>query len=504
MSSVLDNPIETTESAFIFARPEFESTVLMAVDIGSSGVRAALFDESANELTRVTNSTRPSKTKNAAALLEVVVDVIDELLAPVPSGIELQFIAISCYWHSLLGIDGQGAATTSILDWSETRAADAALALRTRFSETEIHSRTGCRLHPSYWPAKLLWLKTECASEFRATNFWVSFNEYLTHHLFGETSTSISMASATGLMNVTSCEWDLPFLEQLEIGPEKLPQIAAETITNATLRKAFADRWPQLRNARLCPGIGDGAANNIGAGCTNKTMLALMVGTSGAARVLYQGEPPLRLGSSLWCYRVDRQRVIVGGAISDGGGLFERLRTALIPDSDFEELSFQLSQMEADAHGLTVLPFWSGERSTGWAPKATGGIIGIKASTTPIQILRATMEAIAFRLSLIVAELNTILSTTTIIASGNALHSSPLWLQIITDVIGRQIMLSETREASTRGAALLALDAAGKIRLNDQSNRCAEVFEPDFSEHAKYLPAIQRQQQLYDAVSGLF
>jgi len=112
---------------------------------------------------------------------------------------------------------------------------------------------------------------------------------------------------------------------------------------------------------------------------------------------------------------------------------------------------------------LQFCPFWSGERSTGWSADARGGIFGLTQQTKPIELVRAALEAIAYRFALIARALEAVAPEATVIATGNALRSSPGWLQIIADVLGRPIMLGGSSEASTRGAALLALEAAGKI-----------------------------------------
>ena len=88
-----------------------------------------------------------------------------------------------------------------------------------------------------------------------------------------------------------------------------------------------------------------------------------MVGTSGAMRLLYEGEPPAQLPPELWCYRADRRRVLVGGALSDGGGLYGWMRETLLAADTSESIESSLEVLEPDEHGLTVLPFWSGERS---------------------------------------------------------------------------------------------------------------------------------------------
>ena len=189
-----------------------------------------------------------------------------------------------------MGIDAAGLPTTPVLTWADTRAAQFARALRSNFNELEIHARTGCRFHPSYWPAKLEWLKSEHHEKFRNTRCWLGFAEYLCLRLFGERATSISMASATGLFNQRDWEWDRELVQALDISPDTLPEI--QTQSNARLTDAFAARWPALAKARLITMVGDGAANNIGAGCSTKDRIALMVGTSGAMRVVFAGGPP--------------------------------------------------------------------------------------------------------------------------------------------------------------------------------------------------------------------
>jgi gluconokinase len=104
-----------------------------------------------------------------------------------------------------------------------------------------------------------------------------------------------------------------------------------------------------------------------------------------------------------------------------------------------------------------------------------------------------------------VQALDSFITTSEIVASGNALQSSDVWVQIISDVIGRQITLSGSPEASTRGAALLALEAAGKMPLNENViMKAQKVFVPDSSKHPKYQEALRRQQKFYDAVAPLF
>ena len=442
--------------------------------MGSSGVRAALFDQHGDEIEGVQRD-RPWRRDftevNPDLLVDEVVKAIDQLPA------QSEMIAISTFWHSLMGVDAEGTPTTPLLTWADTRAVNEANELRAEFNEAEIHARTGCRFHPSYWPAKLRWLKDTNPDGFNATQQWLGFAEYLGLRLFGDAAASVSMASATGLFNQRTCDWDQDFIREIGVPRETLPQISTD-------------------KTRIV--VGDGGANNIGGGCATKDKIALMVGTSGAMRVVFTGEPPAKLPSSLWSYRVSKERVVVGGALSDGGGLVQWLIRSLNTGDDTDALQKQLAALEPDAHGLTILPFWSGERSTGWSAEARGGIFGLRQQTTTVEILRAALESIAYRFALIAEALDEIAPGATMIATGNALRSSPAWLQIMADVLGRPVLFGGSPEASIRGAALLALEAVGTIgSIEEVSVSVDTVVEPDMQRHARYREGLARQQELY-------
>ena len=307
------------------------------------------------------------------------------------------------------------------------------------------------------------------------------------------------MASATGLFNQRTCEWDCELLDGLGISLDQLPTIAGPG-TTFQLSEEYALRWPLLDGAVWFPAIGDGAANNIGAACVDSGRAALMIGTSGALRVMFTGSPLSALPSELFSYRADRDRIVIGGALSDGGGLYRWMKNSLALNYDDDELEAKLRVMEPDAHGLTVLPFWFGERATGWSSSAQGSIAGLTARTKPIDILRAGMEAVCYRFALLAKALDKVAPKTTIVAAGNALLSSPAWVQMIADVLGRRIELAAVSEASSRGAALLVLEAAGKIDSIETFDfgLAPAAYEPDMKRHARYAEAIERQQVLYE------
>ena len=335
--------------------------LILALDIGTSSVRASLYDVKADPIPRAFAKIERSLTVTDDGGAEIDAD---EAFAQVVAAIDavldktkklkgnIEYVASCSFWHSLVGVDAKGKPTTKVFGWADTRSRKYTEALRKRFDETKVHNRTGARFHSSFWPAKLLWLRKEFPDVFAKTAKWLSFSDYIALKLFGDPTTSVSMASGTGIFDIRKCTWDAKLLKFLKIEPSNLPTISESDSPTFTLNKTFARRWPRLANAKWFPPIADGAADNIGAGCVTRSKAALMIGTSGAMRVAYAGEPPKKIPDGLWCYRVDRKRVIIGGALSDGGGLYRWLKENLNLPKDAEA---RIAKRIPDAHGLTFL-----------------------------------------------------------------------------------------------------------------------------------------------------
>ena len=483
-----------------------ENAKILSVDLGSSSVRAELYDSS---------GTREEGTESrldyeleytadggvavdAAELLDLIVGAVDGVLDKAGQT-QISGVAMSTFWHSVLGLDREGSPTTPVLYWADRRAASAARELRSRLDEAAVHRRTGCVLHSSYWPAKLLWLSLERAEAFEATERWVSPADYFYERFFGGSHVGTSMASATGLFDQNLRRWDEEVIEALHLEPAHLSPISDEPLRG--LSEEWAKRWPALRDIPWFPAAGDGACSNVGSGCTGSDRLALMVGTSGAMRVLWKAES-VEVPDGPWCYRADERRFVMGGALSDGGNLVAWLRETLrLPEP--EETERLLAEMEPDSHGLTFLPLLAGERGPGWADEANGTIAGLSMSNTPVEILRAAMEAVALRFALIAEIVETASpGEKAVIATGGGLLHSPTWTGIMADALGKPVTTSAVQEASSRGAALLAIEKLGGPEIENPKAPLGETFEPDPTRHEVYKEALARQLRLYEAVLG--
>ena len=480
--------------------------VVIAVDVGSSSARAALFDARGEPLPHRFHQMRyePRVTPDGgvehdpAVILDAVTACLDAVHAS-PEASAVAAVGVTTFWHGLLGFDAAGHPITPISMWADTRGAADADLLRGALDEAAYHARTGCHLHASYWPARLRWLARERPAQMARVARWGSFGEHLETELFGEAATSVAMASGTGLFDQTSCAWDAEALAVAGVTEAQLFPIVDRQEGRRGLRGGWARRWPRLRAVPWFPAVGDGVASNIGSDCTDRSRIALNVGTSAALRIVAADPGPRVQG--LWRYRVDRTLSIIGGATSEGGNVYAWCRELLkLPGDD--EVERALADSDADGHGLTVLPFIAGERSPGWRGDRRAVIAGLTLDSTPLQVVQAALEAVALRLALVYALLAPAAERNhVIIASGGGLARSPASRRIIADALGHPLHWSSDSEATTRGVALLALQSLGALgRLEHARRPLGEMIVPDPARHARYRAALERQRALDEKV----
>ncbi|MCS6801771.1 MAG: gluconokinase [Chloroflexota bacterium] len=469
---------------------------LLGIDIGTSSCRAALWSPDGQRLGGIARVRyHPDLTPDGGATLDpdALVAAVLRMLDRLPLTRPVAAVGLATFWHSLLGIGRDGRPVTPLLLWLDRRSDPDAEQLRAQFDSAAIHARTGCPIHSSYWPAKLHWLRRTHPAAFAAAARWCSFGDYLAEQLTGQCGgTSRALASATGLFDQTAGRWDPDLCAAVGVAPDQLPPVVSPAAL-APLLPPFAARWPAVARIPWLPASGDGAASNVGAGCLTPDRLTIMVGTSAAARVAWRGSAAVAAG--LWRYQLDDERVILGGALNDGGSLLDWLRRTLrLPRR--AALEEAVAAFPPTAHQLTVLPAWGGERSPRWRLAVRGALLGARLETTPIAIYRAALEAIALQLGRIVALLDAALSAPvrTVVATGSALLGSPALQQILADVIGRPLQRSAVPEASSRGAALLAAERVGLLRtpLDALPPPVDGVIEPIAARAASYREALAR------------
>jgi gluconokinase len=444
-------------------------TRVLALDVGTSSVRARVYDERGtwNEHAEA-QVPYPAVEHDPDVLVRAADAVLKETLAE--AGGDVDAIACSCFWHSLLAVDEAGEPVSPLFTWADRRAAPQAERLARELGRDAVHARTGAYPHPSYWPAQLAWLAEEEPETFRRAARFLPFGSFLYARLAGGPACSISLASGTGLYDPNALDWDEELLDAVGVGPERLPEVSDEP----------RGEW--------FPPLGDGACSSVGCGALGRGRAALMVGTSGALRTVFEADGGAPR-DGLFLYRLDSARVVEGGALSDGGNLYAWLESTLRLGDE------ALDSRPPDAHGLTFLPLLGGERAPGWRADARGAIDGLVLTTTPADIAQAALEGVAYRFAEIAERMPEVRE---VVATGGALVRNPGWAQVIADVLELPVALSAVEEASARGAAVATLERLG---LTPDAPPTGEPLLPRPERRDAYRAARQRQRRLYDALA---
>jgi gluconokinase len=472
--------------------------VVLALDIGSSSTRAALFDErgrivpgsDAQRKYSLEYTSDGGAELSPIALRRAVSACVRETLRH--SGSKRRTIAVSggAFWHGLLGLDRKGQPITPVFTWADSRCAADAEVLRREFSERKIHAETGCVLRAPYWPAKLRWLWRTERELFRKVHRWVSPADWIFGKGFGAAGTSHSMASATGLYDLRTKTWHAQLCRACRIAPEQLDALCESSDRCAAV--------PELRDAPVFNPIGDGAAGNLGSGADVAGSVAINVGTSAAVRLLRsENDRKRRVPFGLFRYAVDEERTVVGGAVSNAGNLHQWcLRQLQVSATE----AHALNRTAAANDDLIILPFWVNERDPTWPGNLRGTIVGLNQSTDAAAILRAAMCATFYRLADILELLEENEGRAKqIIVSGGILRSKPSLL-FLADSLGRDIGVSAQKEASLRGAAVYALE---KLGHHPTPLRKPKLIRHDPDLAAKHRMRRQRQAILEKQLSSL-
>jgi gluconokinase len=483
---------------------------ILALDLGTSSTRAAVYDAAGARFLETTAQFAYPLHTDAAGRAEIDPLAIERAVERAikkalrawarKKGVPIAAVGVSCFWHSLLGLDARGRPITPIYTWADSRCRPDAEKLRRRSGERAIHARTGCMARASFWPAKLLWLRRTQPRLFRQVARWVSPAEWIQQRWCGHATSSLSMASGTGLLDGRTLRRDRRLLARCGIGEAKLNPLSDEP---GRISAARTRRFPELAGAHWHPALGDGAASNLGSGATRPGFAAINVGTSAALRVVVEdgARPRGPLAPfGLFAFRVDARRRLVGGAVSNAGNLRAWALRELNLPRDPARIETLLRTRAGPVEELTLLPFWMAERAPTWPEEMPSAVLGITQATTALDLLQALQEATYHRIAQIADEVAKAARRPLKFIVSGGIRNSPEALQRLANVLGRSLYVSDEPEASLRGAACFALEQLGHV---PKAFNFAHAIRPDRSAARAYLRARQRQIRLEEGLRKL-
>ena len=465
------------------------SEVIVGLDVGTTGVKAAAFGlgsswrQVAIREYPLLEPAPGQQVQDPDAILTAVEGALADCVAAT-SGTVVVAVSVSTAMHGLIALDRQLRPLTPLITWADGRAREQAAALRRSGQGVELHALTGAPVHPMTPLTKLIWFAEHDRATWAAARWWVGLKDYVLLWLTGKLVTELSSAGGTGLLDMSARGWSQTALETAGVSAQQLPEIRSTTARlSMAAEPAGAVGLPT--GTPVVVGAGDGPLGNLGTGAMTAGVAGLSLGTSGAIRMAVD-EPRVDAGRTLFCYALTESVWLVGGAISNGGGVMRWAGRSLAPDivaapgdagPDVAVLELAAS-VPAGSEGLVMLPYLVAERAPLWNPDVPGTLVGVQREHTRAHMIRAALEGVCLQMRLILDQVDEVAPVRRVLATGGTFRSA-LWRQVMAASLDRPLSVVGGAEGTALGAAALGLYAMGRAStLTDATAQLAAGAAP--------------------------
>ena len=488
---------------------------VLGIDVSTTATKAVLIDES-GAVVGVGASAygfsvpRPLWSEQDPELWwDGAVDAIRSVLATtgVPAD-DVDAIGLTGQMHGAVLLDAARDVLRPAILWNDQRTAAECDAIRDALGPERLIAITGNDALTGFTAPKLVWVRDHEPDVWRRIAHVLLPKDYLRLRLTGEYALDKADGAGTLLFDLAARDWSAEVLDALRIerawmpptweGPEITGNVTPEAATATGLRAGTP----------VVAGGGDQSANAVGVGAVTVGTMALSLGTSGVVfattdRPLY--EPHGRVHA--FCHAVPGRWHLMSVMLSAGGSL-RWFRDAIVPGVEFGDLVDAAAEVPAGSGGLLFLPYLSGERSPHPDPLARGAFVGLTLTHDLRHLTRAVLEGVAFGLR---DGLDLMIEAGTpvpdqIRASGGGTES-PLWRQILADVLGAEIATVSTSEGAAYGAGVLAAVGAGWYPSVEAASAALVTATPVASpgpDIEAYRDAHAIYRELYPALAPTF
>ena len=476
---------------------------IITVDIGYSAVRIFAFEMSGTIIGSMKGSyptfhTQPDYSEQDpeqifVTLLNVFKNILAEKIHP--RKYKIVAICFSAAMHSMLPVDLNGIPLGNAMVWSDNRAKNQADALKKMPVAEKIYHATGTPIHPMSPLLKISWLRMHDKERFQQAHKFISIKEYILQQLTGEYLIDHSIASATGLFNIHTLQWDADALAFSGITPEKLSMPVPVYYSQLSIKKEYRTTLGLSSKTKIIIGASDGCLATLGAGAWGEGKATITIDSSGAVRiadkkVLHDKK------QRFFNYLLAEGYYVSGGPTNNGGVVFEwfarqfgMFNAAIDFDESLAELFQEAAKVSAGSDGLVFLPYLLGERAPIWNANARGLYFGINIKHQQQHFIRATIEGILYEIYSIGKILEEHRTINSLYINGS-FASVPLWSQIIADMFNKPVSVSDNHDSIGTGALLLSLTEMGIYANLEEAVRTISfphIFTPDKYDHKIYM-----------------
>lgn len=489
-------------------------SLLLGLDVGTSGARALAVDESGKVLAEASSeyplhSPHPGWSEQDPedwwrASKEALGKAAKE--AGAEAGGEVVGIGLTGQMHGSVFLDSSDEVIRPALLWNDQRTEDQCEEITDAVGEERLIQRAGNPALTGFQAPKVLWLRDEEPENYEKVARVLLPKDYVRLRLTGEYATDVSDAAGTLFLDVGNRDWSEEILKALDIPREWMPAVYEGPESTGKLKDDVARELGLASGIPVAAGGGDNAAAAVGVGVVREGIVSSSVGTSGVIFAHAEEFTPDPSGAlHAFCHAVPEAYHLMGVTLSAGGSL-SWWHDTLDGEHSYEELSEIASDAPPGSEGLLFLPYLSGERTPHSDPAARGAFFGLTARHGKEHMTRALMEGVVFSLNEsleIMHGLGTPVEEVRAIGGG---ARGELWRQLQADIYGIPIYRTTTDEGPAYGAALLAGVAAGIYEdVHEASSQVElrdEVTEPQEENVKLYEEYFEAYRSLYPATKG--
>lgn len=424
------------------------------------------------------------------------------------SGFDVVAVGLTGQMHGLVLLDSDDNVLRPAILWNDQRTAAECDLIRRVVGPKRLIRITGNDALTGFTAPKLVWVRDHEPDIWRRTAHILLPKDFVRHHLTGDFAVDKADGAGTILFDLAARSWSDEVLSALEIDRAWLPETFEGPAVTGVVTATAAAATGLRAGTPVVAGGGDQAANAVGVGATDEGVVALSLGTSGvvfaATRTAAYDD---RGRVHAFCHAVPGRWHLMSVMLSAAGSL-RWFRDALAPGVAFGDLAATAGTVQAGSDGLLFLPYLTGERSPYPDPLARGAFVGLTVDHDRRHLTRAVLEGVAFGLrdGLDLMVDAGMAPPSQIRASGGGI-ASPVWRQILADVLGAEIATVTTSEGAAYGAALLAAVGAGWFATVDEAAAATvsatATAEPG-PDTATYAGAHERYRALYPALAPTF
>ncbi|MBI5851954.1 MAG: carbohydrate kinase [Planctomycetes bacterium] len=441
---------------------------VLALDLGTSSAKAVLVGRDGRTLARAEKAIetfRPAPEiaeQDADAALQAARTAVAELSGA--CGGRPRALALACAMHGVLPIDALGRPLARLRTWADARGDDVARELRASDAWRALQERTGTPVHASSPLCKLAAWRREDQALFARAAAFVSLKELLLRRVCDANVVDVSLASATGLMDLRTRDWDEAALAVAGVTRGHLSRVVGTRQLVSSWRTGAAESFGLDPRTPVVVGASDGCLANLGLDAIRPGLAAASLGTSAALRAAVT-RPGMPADSGLFCYALDDGIWIAGGATNAAGNLLEWLADRFYFDQlrhrRIDVMLDDAGRSDEGANGVRCTAAFAGTRFPDYDARPRGAFTGLSFAHGRADLVRAALESIADGIAAIAAALRAQGMTCERIRIGGGLARAPLVRHVLASRLGAALepVGDDARDATALGAATLAFAA---------------------------------------------